>query len=122
MENSVNEKKAKSPKASSYSSLRLKKDIKKRIMSDLARINKKDFGRKVHLSEYLDVLMGLFTSEHISQLQEGSLSNTDRFEREYKAYVAEHGPMSKDSYLGARLSGEITDKQKDPGILPKHDG
>jgi len=107
MENSVNEKKAKSSKPNGYASLRIKKEIKKRIMSDLARINKKDYGRKVDLSEYLDLLMGLFTLEHICQLQEGSLSNADRFEREYREYIANNGPMPKDEYLGKRLSGEI---------------
>lgn len=107
MENTGNEKKVKSAKTSGYGSLRLKKDIKKRIMSDLARVNKKDYGKKVHLSEYLEVLMGLFTAEHITQLQERSLSNADRLDREYKKYAAEHGPISKDEYLGARLRGTI---------------
>lgn len=107
MESNSNEKKVKAAKPSGYSSLRVKKDIKKRIMSDLSRINKKDFGRKVHLSEYLDLIMGFLTADHISTLQEGSLSNTDRFERDYRNYVALNGAMPKDEYFGKRLKGEI---------------
>ncbi len=107
MENTPVEKKSKSAKQSHYSSLRLKKDLKKRILSDLAKINKKDFGRKVKLGEYLDLLMNLLTPDHVTRLQEGSLSNADRLERDYRNYVTEHGLISKDDYLGKRLGGEL---------------
>lgn len=107
MEINSNEKKPKSAKPSAHGAIRVRKETRKRVLSELARINKKDFGKKVRVDEYLSLAVSLVTSEHIQKLQEGSLSNADRLERDYKTYFAEHGFISKDVYLGKRLSGEI---------------
>ena len=103
----MNEKKGKVSKSSGYSSLRIRKDIKRRVLSDLGRINKKDLGRKVHASDYFALLTSLLTEDHIYQLQESSLSNADRLEREYRKYISSHEFISKDEYLGKRLNGEV---------------
>lgn len=108
MENVIQEKKQKAAaKTSPFCSVRVKKETRKRLLSELAKANKKDFGRRVHADELLSLALGLLTAEHVRKLQEESLSSMDRLEREYRAYVAKHGPLSKDVYLGKRLSGEI---------------
>ena len=107
METNSTEKKAKVVKPSAHSAIRVRKETRKRVLADLARANKKDFGKKVRVDELIALAVSLVTPEHIQQLQEGSLSNADRLERDYRAYVAEHGHVSKDVYLGKRLSGEI---------------
>ena len=107
MEPQSNEKKAKSAKSSPHSSIRVRKDTRKRVLTELARINKKDFGKKVRTDELIALALGLVTPDHFRVLQEASLSNADRFERDFRAYVAKHGQMSKDEYLGKRLCGEI---------------
>lgn len=61
----------------------------------------------IRAEEYLALAVTLIAPEHILQLQEGSLSHADRLERDYRAYVAQFGAVSKDEYLGRRLSGEI---------------
>lgn len=107
MENNSIEKKSKSSKPTGYTSIHTRKETKKRITADLARINKKDFGRVIRAEEYLALAVTLITPEHILQLQESSLSNADRLERDYRKYLAQFGPISKDDYLGKRLSGQI---------------
>lgn len=108
MEINSTEKKSKSVKSSAHASIRVRRDTRKRVLTDLARINKKDFGKNVRADEFIALAVSLVTSEHIVKLQEGSLSNSDRFERDYRNYVAQHGHISKDEYLGKRLSGELS--------------
>jgi len=107
METPTTEKKSKAPKPAAYAALRVRKDTRKRVLSDLARINKKAFGKRIHADEYISLAVSLVTSDHFVALQEGSLSHADRLERDYRAYVAEHGHISKDQYLGKRLGGEL---------------
>ncbi len=114
METNSNDKKSKAAKPSAHGAVRVHKETRKRVIVDLARINKKDFGKTVHADDYMALAVSLITPEHLTRLQEQSLSNSDRFERDYKAHVAKNGHITKDAYLGKRLSGEI-----DTTIAPK---
>jgi hypothetical protein len=108
MDTQSTEKKAKSAsKPTAHASLRVRRDTRKRVLAELARINKKDFGRKVRTDELIALAISLVTPELIEKLQDASLSNADRFERAYRAFTAQHGHITKDEYLGKRLSGEI---------------
>lgn len=108
METNQTKKEAKTNKPSAHGAIRVRKDTRKRVLAELARVNKKDFGRKVRPDEFIALAVSLVTPEHIVKLQESSLSNADRLEREYRTYVSTHGAISKDEYLGKRLAGEIT--------------
>lgn len=108
MENPQVERKTKSNnKSASYATLRVKKATRKRVMEDLAKANRKDFGRRVRADEYILLAISRITPADILALQNASMSHADRFERDHRDYVAKHGPISKDDYLGRRLSGEI---------------
>lgn len=107
METNLIEKRPKVSKSTSYTTIHTRKETKKKIAADLGKINKKDFGRTIRADEYLALAVSLITPEHIQRLQDSSLSNSDRLERDYRTYVAQFGHISKDSYLGKRLSGEI---------------
>lgn len=108
MDNVTQEKKQKPlTKPSPFCSVRVKRETRKRLLSEIAKANKKDFGRRVHADEIVAVALSLLTPEHIKKLQEESLTVMDRLERDYRMHVAKHGPMSKDVYLGKRLSGEL---------------
>src|SRR5690349_21174494 len=107
METNQTEKKNKQAKPSAHGAIRVRKDTRKRVLAELAKVNKKDFGKKVRVDQFIALAVSLVTPEHIVQLQESSLSNADRLERDFKSYVAKHGPLSKDEYLGKRLRGEI---------------
>lgn len=87
--------------------LRVKRETKKRIQAELAKTNKKDFGKKVRCDELIGIALSLLTDRHTRQLQEGSLSNSDRIERQYQEYIKKHGPISRDVFLGKLLAGGI---------------
>jgi hypothetical protein len=81
--------------------------IRKKILHELAKANKKDFGRKLRAEDLIAVAITLVQPEHIKQLQEATLSNADRLEQQYKDYVAKHGNLSKDAFIGKLLNAEV---------------
>ena len=85
--------------------LRLKRETKKRIQAELAKINKKDFGKKVRCDELIGTALSLLTERHIKDLQDASLTNADRLEIQYRDYIKKHGATSKDDFLGRILNG-----------------
>ena len=85
--------------------LRLKRETKKRIQAELAKINKKDFGKKVRCDELIGTALSLLTERHIKELQDGSMTNADRLEIQYRNYIKKHGATSKDDFLGKILLG-----------------
>lgn len=91
-------------KAANASSLRVKPETRKRFLSELAKVNKKSYGRKVRADQLLSLLLTLVRPEHIQQLQQGSLSNSDRLEMRYREHVKKFGPVSKDEFLGLLLT------------------
>lgn len=102
------EKKSKqTSKGNGYATLRVKKETRKRAVNDLKKINEKEFGRKVRMDEYLSFAINLMSQDHREMLQSSSLTHQDRLNRDYKIYVAQNGMISKDDYLGKRLTGEI---------------
>ena len=97
------------PKVAQVSTVpvRVKRETKKRLLAELAKVNKKTFGKPVHLDDLVVVALGLITEQHITQLQDASLSNADRLEMVYREHVKAHGATTKDAFLGKLLSGEI---------------
>jgi hypothetical protein len=99
--------KLKSPGVSTVG-LRVKRETKKRIHAELAKINKKDFGKKVRCDALIGTALSLLTDVHIKELQDGSMTNADRLELKYREYVRKHGAMTKDAYLGTLLGSSST--------------
>jgi hypothetical protein len=100
---SVDTKKTAVSKKPTAASLRVKVETRKRFLAELARANKKSFGRRVRASQLLNLLLTLLRPEHIQKLQEESLSNADRLEMMYHEHVKRHGATSKDEFLGKVL-------------------
>lgn len=85
--------------------LRVKRETKKRIQAELAKVNKKDFGKKVRCDELIGIALSLLTEQHLKVLQDGSMTNADRMEIQYRDYVKKHGATTKDEFLGKILAG-----------------
>lgn len=107
METQSEKKQKSAQKKPQFASIRIRRELKKQIQSDLERVNKKDFGRRVRAEDYLSLALSLVTTAHLDELKERTLSNADRLERDYRVFISKHGHLSKDDYLGKRLSGEI---------------
>jgi hypothetical protein len=101
------DKKARPKLRSGNHVIRLGPATGKTFFNVLAKVNKKDFGKKVRPDALISILIGLVKPEHITQLQDSSLTNQDRLERDYRAYVAKYGAISKDGYIGKLLRGEL---------------
>ncbi len=111
MEPSKTEKKTKTiPKKQVFAALRIRKELKRQIEIELDNANKKDFGRKIKAEEYLALAISLMTPSQLLTLREASLTNADRLERDYRKYLTDNGPISRDEYLGKILNGEISSK------------
>lgn len=102
------------PQNSPTVGLRLRRETKKRIQLELAKINKKDFGKKVRVDELFGLLFPMLNETHVKSLQEHSMTNSDRLELQYRDYVKKFGAISKDEFLG-RLLG-ATAAASMPGI------
>ena len=90
--------------------VRVAKETRRRILSDLARLNKKEHGRQVRADDLIALALTLVTPEHHTQLQDATLSNADRLQRRYLAYIKDHGAISKDAFLGKLLSENLAQK------------
>ena len=102
------------PKGASVSTvgLRVKRETKKRIHAELAKINKKDFGKKVRFDELIVTVLSLLTDQHIKALQDGSLTNSDRLEILYRNYVKTNGSISKDEFMGRVIAASSIESEK----------
>ena len=92
----------------SLSPIRVKRTTFEKMISLLGQVNKKEFGRRVRSDELVCFALALVTEAHIKELQDGSLSNHDRFEAMYKDHVAKKGAISKDAFLGLFLNKKGT--------------
>jgi len=106
-------KKTTVPKKVTATSLRVKPETRKRLLFELSKANKKNFGRKVRADQLLSLLMTFIRPEHIQKLQQESLSNADRLEMRFREHVKKFGPISKDDFLGQLLGekSDISEKQ-----------
>ncbi len=84
--------------------LRVRRETKKKIQTELAALNRKDFGRKVTTDDYVQLAISLVRPEHTDTLKERTLSNKDRMEKRYQEYCAAHGKVSKDEFIGTLLA------------------
>lgn len=85
-------------------SLRVKRETKKRVMAELATLNKKDFGKPVTPDQLVSLAISLLKPEHLQGLKDQSLSNKDRLDQKYIEYCAQNGKISKDEYIGILLN------------------
>ncbi len=100
-------------KKSNSSAIRVAIDTRKKLLSELAKINKKQFGKRVKVDALLLKLLSKITTEDVAQLQEASLTGRDRMEQSYRAYCTKHGQITMDEYLAhlLKLGGDKTDRE-----------
>ena len=85
-------------------SLRVRKETKKKVLAELATLNRKVFGRKITTDEYVALAISLLQATHLDTLKERSLSNKDRLEQKYQEYCSTKGKVTKDEFIGVLLS------------------
>ncbi len=98
-------------KKSNSSAIRVAIDTRKKLLLELAKINKKQFGKRVKIDALLLRLLPKLTAADIVELQEASLTGRDRMEQSYRAHCAKHGAITMDEYLAHLLKAESDKNQ-----------
>lgn len=89
--------------------IRVHKDIARAIRRDLAKLNKKEFGRRIRVDDYVAKAISKLTDDDRRELQEASLSNADRLELMYRQHgKSGDSQISKEEFLG-RLIADFTE-------------
>ena len=99
--------KPKTKNISEMQSVRITTAAKSKAVAILGSINKKKFGRKVHLDELIELSLSLVTDEYVKLLQEKSLSHEDRIEKLRHQYIERYGNTSRDNFLGFLLTPDF---------------
>ena len=92
-------------KKSNTSAIRVSQETRRRLLAELAKINKKPSGKRVKLDALVVKLLPKLTSQDVTELQQESLTGKDRMEQSYKAYCAKFGQITMDEFL-AKLSDQ----------------
>jgi hypothetical protein len=84
--------------------IRINALTKEKLSSEIAKANKKQFGRRITADDVINLALTLVTDHHIKLLQTKSMSNHDRIDMMYAEYTKKNGYVSKDDFLGSILS------------------
>ena len=79
-------------------SIRVHKNTKKQIMSDLVKINKKEFGKKVKFEAYIKKAISKLNEHDFDELRQSSLTSADKIRVKYQEYCKKNGPISQDDF------------------------
>lgn len=87
-------------------SLRVRRETKKKILTELANLNRKELGKAITPDQYVTMAISKITPDDLEKLKEQSLSNKDRLESQYRKHCTEHGKISMDDFLGRLLASQ----------------
>ncbi len=93
-------------KKSNSAAIRVSLETRKRLLSELAKINKKQYGKRVKVDALLLKVLSHITVKDVTELQEASLTGRDRMEQSYRAYCTKFGQITMDDYLALLLKSE----------------
>ncbi len=102
MEEKVEKTKAKRD----ISAIRIDIATQKLLSSLILKANRKNFGRKIKAVQLVQLALTKISEQDIKQLQDASLSNSDRLEMRFREHVKKFGAISKDEFLGLLLPQE----------------
>jgi hypothetical protein len=99
--------------------IRISHGTRKLLQDIMDKANEKELGRRIKVDEVIAKGLSLICSDHISELIDNSLTNSDRVELLYMQY-AKNKNISKDAFLGKLLRGELQHLPGSAGQLAKN--
>jgi hypothetical protein len=87
--------------------IRVHKDTARLIRRELAKLNKKDLGRRIKVDDFITKSISKITDDDRKTLQEQSLSNSDRLELLYREHSQGGGSLTREQFLGQILAATI---------------
>ncbi len=106
METPTTKPAVKAKPASPFVSIRVKRETKRKLMVELGRVNRKQFGRPVTIDDVLMLAVCPLRDEQVKGLQDSTLSNSDRLEIAFREHASKHPGTTKDEFLGTLLVGQ----------------
>lgn len=86
--------------------IRVTKNTAKAIKALLQKVNKKPYGKKVKPDDLIQKSISLLSDEHLEEIKQATMSNSDRLEVAYQEYCKANGVISKDEYFGLLLKAK----------------
>lgn len=83
--------------------IRVLKTTAKTIKVMLQKLNKKTFGKKLRPDDLIQKAISLLTDEHLEEIKQSTMTNSDRLEFAFHEYCKAHGQISKDEFFGLLL-------------------
>lgn len=83
--------------------IRVSKTTAKAIKLLLQKLNKKSYGKRVRPDDLIQKAISLLSDDHLEEIKQSTLTNSDRLEIAYQEYCKTHGQISKDEYFGLLL-------------------
>ncbi len=80
--------------------IRVTRNDHQKIQDITDHANDKTFWRRIRPADVITLLLGRVSDSDIQRLKDLSMTNADRIEQRYQAYVKAHGPIAKDEFLG----------------------
>lgn len=103
--------------SSANKSARLNVETIKKINLILDTANKKSLGRKIKIDQLLMKAVDLLTETQIKELQEASLTNSDRQEILRKKYSELYGFVTEEEFIGFTLTAAYFEFLREHGQL-----
>jgi len=86
--------------------IRVTKATAKTIKTMIQKVNKKNFGKKVRPDDLIHKSISLLTDDHLEEIKQSTMSNSDRLEIAYQEHCKAHGQVTKDEYFGLLLKAK----------------
>lgn len=83
--------------------IRVTKATAKTIKGLLQKMNKKSYGKKVKPDDLIQKSISLLNDDHLEEIKQATMTNSDRLEMAYQEYCKANGQISKDEYFGLLL-------------------
>ncbi len=96
--NTNNQPQPKTKSESKYTGIRLTKSTAAKLKKVLTQVNKKDYGTSVKIDTFINYLVTKMPKNTIQDLQEDSLSEEDKFLRDYKQYCSKVSKVTREEF------------------------
>lgn len=89
--------------------MRIRRPTKAKLELLLRQANRDRPGRKVKVDDLVLFAVDLISEQHLAEICNRTLSNTDRIELAYRRMSKEKRGLTRDEFFGLVLNGNVTD-------------
>ena len=92
---------------------RIEGAVKEKLTGIMRQANQNRLGRKrIRALAVIEYALDLVTEEHIAELRNQILTNSERLEVMHRGYKYSHGEISFDEFVGKLVGGQLANPKK----------